>query len=118
MALDKFLLQKKGKHWDGAPIPNVSVNELKGETFDLFKKRGIRSQRLTEESLDDTNKQLLENLKEGKFLKRAALLLFHPDPEKFVTGAYIKIGYFENDADLIFQDEIHGNLFEQIEKTV
>lgn len=51
-------------------------------------------------------------------MKRAALLLFHPDPEKFITGTYIKIGFFENDADLIFQDEIHGNLFEQIEKTV
>jgi ATP-dependent DNA helicase RecG len=51
-------------------------------------------------------------------LKRAALLLFHPDPEKFVTGAYIKIGYFESDSDLRFQDEIHGNLFEQVEKTM
>lgn len=51
-------------------------------------------------------------------MKRAALLLFHPDPEKFVTNSYIKIGYFENDVDLIFQDEIHGNLFEQVEKTL
>lgn len=120
MALDKFLLKKKGQHWDAAPIPNVLTEDLKWETFEFFKKRGIKSQRLSEESLTDTNNQLLENLRliEGKYLKRAALLLFHPDPEKFVTGAYIKIGYFENDADLIFQDEIHGNLFEQVEKTV
>lgn len=119
-ALDKFLLQKKGKRWDGVPVPNVSVTDLKQETFDFFKKRGIRSKRLDEESLNDTNEQLLENLEltEGKYLKRAALLLFHPKPEKFVTGAYIKIGYFENEADLIFQDEVHGNLFEQIEKTL
>ncbi len=120
VALDKFLLQKKGKHWDGAPIPNVSVKDLKQETFDFFKKRGVRSKRLDEESLNDTNEQLLENLEliEGKYLKRAALLLFHAKPEKFVTGAYIKIGFFENDADLIFQDEVHGNLFEQIEKAI
>ncbi|MCO5241080.1 MAG: putative DNA binding domain-containing protein [Chitinophagaceae bacterium] len=119
-ALDKFLLQKKGKHWDSTPIPNVSVKDLKQETLDFFKKQGVRSQRLTEESLNDTNEQLLENLKlkEEKYLKKAALLLFHPDPEKFVTGAYTKIGYFETDADLIFQDEAHGNLFEQIEKTI
>lgn len=119
-ALDKFLLQKKGKRWDGVPVPNVSVTDLKQETFDFFKKRGIRSKRLNEESVNDTNEQLLENLEltEGKYLKRAALLLFHPKPEKFVTGAYIKIGYFENEADLIFQDEVHGNLFEQIEKTL
>jgi len=31
-----------------------------------------------------------------------------------ITGAYVKIGYFEREADLIFQDEVHGNLFEQI----
>lgn len=120
IALDKFLLQKSGKSWDGVPLPNVSVNDLKQDTFDFFKKRGVRSLRLSEDSLSDTNEQLLENLKlkEDRYLKRAALLLFHPDPEKFVTNAYIKIGYFENDADLIFQDEIHGNLFEQVEKTL
>lgn len=120
IALDKFLLQKSGKSWDGVPVPNVSVNDLKQDTFDFFKKRGVRSLRLSEDSLSDTNEQLLENLKlkEDRYLKRAALLLFHPDPEKFVTNAYIKIGYFENDADLIFQDEIHGNLFEQVEKTL
>ena len=28
-ALDKFLLQKKGKRWDGVLIPKVSVEELK-----------------------------------------------------------------------------------------
>src|SRR5699024_276512 len=38
--------------------------------------------------------------------------------EKFVTGAYIKIGFFQTDDDLRFQDEVHGNLFEQIEKTI
>ena len=96
------------------------MNDLKQDTFDFFKKRGVRSLRLSEDSLSDTNEQLLENLKlkEDRYLKRAALLLFHPDPEKFVTNAYIKIGYFENDVDLIFQDEIHGNLFEQVEKTL
>ena len=31
-------------------------------TFDFFKKRGIRSQRLSEESLIDTNDQILDNL--------------------------------------------------------
>jgi ATP-dependent DNA helicase RecG len=119
-ALDKFLLQKKGKRWDGVPVPNVSTNDLKQETFDFFRKRAFRSQRIDEESLADSNNHLIENLqlKEVEYLKRASILLFHPNPEKFVTGAYIKIGYFESDSDLRFQDEIHGNLFEQIEKTV
>lgn len=62
----------------------------------------------------------MNNLKliEGNYLKRSSLLLFHPDPERFVTNAYIKIGFFESDSDLRFQDEVHGNLFEQVEKTM
>ena len=119
-ALDKFLLQKKGKRWDGVSVPNISVRDLKQETFEFFRKRAIKSQRIEEDILTDTNEHLIENLqlKENNFLKRGAILLFHAESEKFVTGAYIKIGYFETDDDLKFQDEIHGNLFEQIEKTM
>lgn len=119
-ALDKFLLQKKGKRWDGVPVPKVSVKDLKPETFEFFRKRAFKSQRIDEDSLTDSNEHLIVNLqlKEGEYLKRAAILLFHSNPEKFVTGAYIKIGYFQSDDDLKFQDEIHGNLFEQIEKTM
>lgn len=119
-ALDKFMLQKKGKKWDGVPVPKVSVSDLKLETFDFFRKRAFKSKRIEEEVLTDSNEHLIENLqlKENKFLKRAAILLFHPNPENYVTGAYIKIGYFESDSELIYQDEIHGNLFEQVEKTI
>lgn len=119
-ALDQFLLSKQGKHWDGVPIPNVTIEDLKTETFDFFRKKGIKSNRLNDDVLNDSNELLLANLKltDGNYLKRAALLLFHPDPEKFVTSAYIKIGYFESDSDLRYQDEVHGNLFEQVEKTM
>jgi len=85
-SLDKFLLQKKGKKWDGVPVPNVSSNNLKQEIFDFFRKRVLRSQRIDEESLADSNEHLIENLqlKEDKYLKRASILLFHPNPEKFL----------------------------------
>lgn len=120
IALDKFLLQKQGKRWDSITVPKVSLKDLKVETLEFFRKRGIKSKRLSEDILDEDTEHLLENLKliEDGFLKRATVLLFHPNPEKFITGAYIKIGYFENEADLIFQDEVHGNLIEQVEKTI
>ena len=119
-ALDKFLLQKYGRKWDSAALPNIPVSELKSETFEFFKTKGIESKRLSESSGNDTPEQMLNNLKllDNGDLKRAALLLFHPDPEKFVTGAFIKIGFFRTNTDLLFQDTIHGNLFEQVEKTM
>lgn len=120
VALDKFLLGKQGKRWDSVPVPYVTIDDLKAETFDFFRRKGIKSNRLDDETLTDSNEMLLNNLNlmEGKYLKRSALLLFHPNPEKFITNAYVKIGYFESDSDLRFQDEIHGNLFEQVEKTM
>jgi len=36
VALDKFLLQKKGKRWDTVPVPNVSVENLDNETLNFF----------------------------------------------------------------------------------
>ncbi|HBL73251.1 MAG TPA: transcriptional regulator [Bacteroidales bacterium] len=119
-ALDKFLMHKYGKKWDGVKVPSVQISDLKQETFEFFKKKGIEAKRLDEKCLKESTEQLLNNLNliENGLLKRAALLLFHPDPEKFVTGAYIKIGYFRTESDLLFQDTIHGNLFEQVEKTI
>jgi ATP-dependent DNA helicase RecG len=120
MALDKYLLQRNGKRWDGVPVPKVTATDLKHETFDFFRKRALKSKRIEDEVLNDTDTLLLENLQliESGFLKRAAVLLFHPHPEKFVTGAFVKIGKFTTDDDLRFQDEVNGNLFEQVEKTM
>lgn len=50
------------------------------------------------------------DLTEKKYLKCAATLLFHPDPEKFTTGAIVKIGFFRTDSDLLYHDVIEGGL--------
>ena len=117
-ALDRFLLRKQGKHWDGVPVPGVTVADLSMAAFTLFRKRAARSGRVEGDALQESEASLLENLHllEGAYLKRAALLLFHPTPEKFVTGAYLKIGRFATDEDLRYQDEVHGPVLEQIEK--
>jgi len=119
-ALNEFLLERIGKKWDSVPVPTVQVEDLKPETFTFFKEKGIKNGRIDKSSRDDTPLQVLENLKliENNLLNRAAVMLFHSDPEKFVHGAYIKIGFFRTDSELVFQDEIHGNLFEQVEKTM
>jgi ATP-dependent DNA helicase RecG len=119
-ALNDFLLRKQGLHWDAVTIPDVTISDLKKETLNYFRKKGVESKRLDENAMSDTDQTLLENLKliENGQLKRAAILMFHPDPEKYVTGAFIKIGFFEDEAEILFQDEVHGNLIEQVEKTM
>ncbi|WP_217490742.1 ATP-binding protein [Candidatus Nitrospira nitrificans] len=52
------------------------------------------------------------------WLRRAAGLLFTDQPEKHVTGAWVKIGFFVTDDDLRYQDEVHGNLFGQVEQVL
>ena len=121
-SLSKFLLKRQGKKWDGVPVPNVQVQDLKESTFGFFRAKAEKSKRLDLDGLEGTNQELLENLhlflEDDKMLKRAAILLFHPIPEKYVVGAYIKIGYFGSDDDLQFQDEVKGNLLEQAEQAL
>ena len=119
-ALDKFLLQKQGKRWDGVPVPHVQVDDFSNEAFNRFKTLAKKSGRMSEAVLHDSNDAITDNLqlKETDFIKRAAILLFHHDPEKYVTGAFIKIGFFRTDADLLYQDEVHGHLFDQADKTL
>lgn len=119
-ALDRFLLQKIGQHWDGVPVPDISVSDLSSNALNEFRQRSYKSKRLPEAVLEETDESLVSrlHLTEGDYLNRAALLLFHPDPEQFVTGAFIKIGYFEANADLRFQDEIHGDILTQANKAL
>lgn len=120
VALDRFLLRKLGRHWDGVPVPHVSVADLEPRAIQSFRVLARQSGRLSAESLAEGDVALVEklHLTEGQFLKRAATLLFHPDPEKFTTGAYVKVGFFRTDSDLLYHDMIEGDLFTQVEKTL
>jgi ATP-dependent DNA helicase RecG len=120
-ALDKFILQKQGKHWDSVPQPNFKIKEISKSAFNYFREKAAETKRITSEDLKDKQALFLEKLHlkvDTTYYKRATALLFHPNPEIFITGAYIKIGFFNTDDDLAYQDEIHGYLFEQVEKTM
>jgi ATP-dependent DNA helicase RecG len=119
-ALDRFILRKQGKNWDGVPVPQVAPGELSGACIARFRKYAQRSGRMAAVDLRASDAELLDKLKlkEGDYLKRAAVLLFHPDPERFVGGAFIKIGFFRSESDLVYHDEVHGDLFSQVEQCV
>jgi len=117
-ALDEFMLRKQGKTWDGVPVPYVKFDDFESDAFKAFRRKAIASARLSAQDLEITDDMLLKNLRlvEGDYIKRATLLLFHQDPENWVPGAYLKIGYFENATDLLHQDEIHGPLITMADK--
>ena len=120
LALNKFLLEKTGKHWDAMPQPFVKVADLETRAFDYFRKQAARSKRVDTSVLNEPNEALLIhlNLLENDLLKRAGFLLFHPMPDRYITGAYVKIGFFASQSDILYQDEVHGTLFEQVNKTM
>ncbi|WPJ96584.1 ATP-binding protein [Coraliomargarita algicola] len=119
-ALDRFILRAQGKTWDGVPVPHVGVADLSSAAIASFRKLATASGRLERKLLDEPAPILIEKLKltEGDYLKRAAVLLFHEDPERFVTGAFVKVGFFRSESDLVYHDEIHGDLFTQTAQTV
>ncbi len=119
-ALDHFILKKQGKHWDGVPLPGIKVQDLSNSALQSFRTLAAAGQRTDSDILKEEFSQLLEklHLTEGGYLKRSAAILFLDDPERFITGAYVKIGYFKTDDELVYQDEIHGHLFHQIEQTI
>jgi len=116
-ALDEFMLRKQGKTWDSVPVPFVKIEDLDKEAFSLFRKKAIESKRLSDEDLAMDDQTLLKNLMliENEYLKRSAILLFYKNPEQFVFGSYVKIGFFE-DPEILYQDEIHGSLLSMIDK--
>ena len=118
-ALSRFLLQRYGRRWDDVPLPGVSLNDLDARTLDEFRSRAAGSGRVDEDIIDDPDTGVIEKLRlrEGEYLKRAAVLLFHPVPGALVRDAYVKIGCFRG-AEILFQDVIEGNLFTQVDRTM
>ena len=119
-ALTQFLFEKTGITWDSIPLDNLSADDFWRDSFDIFRKQAILSKRMDEKDLNMTNEQLLDSLgliKGGKIL-RAGMMLFHQNPEKWINGAYIKIGFFESDSEISYMDEIHGSLISQADKVI
>ncbi len=118
--LTQFLIKKTGVSWDSMPVTGISPDQLRIDSFDIFREKAVRSHRMSSESLGMNNIQLLDslNLLDEKVIKRAGILLFHHNPEKWVPGCYTKIGYFSSDADIIYQDEVHGSLLKQADSVI
>ena len=101
-------------------MPHVKFDDFESDAFKAFRRKAVASDRLRARDLEITDEMLLRNLRlvEGDYLKRVAILLFHQDPEKWVPGAFVKIGMFESDSELLYQHEVHAPLISIPDKVI
>jgi len=119
-ALESYILSKRGVNWDSLPIPGFKMEDINDKAVDHFKKLAAKKGRIPAEYLDEPNDVLFSRMgliKNG-YLTNAAMLLFSENPQRWQQGAYVKIGFFRNHADLEYQDEIHGPLINQIDRVM
>lgn len=110
--LNEFLLKKAGKTWDEIVEERATMEDIESSSIELFLKDASKSGRMPE-SHGVSNQELLEKLRvmENGKMKRGALILFGKDPNKFYPNVAIQIGRFgKDDADLLFHEQIEGNI--------
>jgi len=112
--LTNFLIEKSGKTWDEFIEEKAGFNDINIKTIDEFKKYAV--DRIPSIVAEKDYQTILEklNLQEDKKLKKAAILLFGKNPQRFYPAAYLKIGKFLTETDIQSSDIVEGNLFEQI----
>ena len=116
--LTNFLMRRVGKTWDEFIEERASLDDINAETIESFKKSA--EDRIPAIANEKDHRVILDklNLLDGSKLKRAAILLFGKDTQKFYPSAYLKIGRFLTEADLQTSDVVEGNLFEQLESAL
>ncbi len=117
--LNEFLLKKAGKTWDDVIEESASFTDIESKSLEFFKKEASISGRLPQDIVELPVKETLEKLRlaTGDKIKRAALILFGKDPNKFYPNIKVKIGRFgTNDADLRFQEVLEGNILELLKQ--
>lgn len=118
-ALDTFLLRKQGQSWDAAPVPGVKPDGLSSDAVKKFVDRAQGKGRVPDEALTEDPGMLVQHLRLDRdgYLTNAAVLLFHPEPDRFVPGCSVKIGYFEG-PEILYQDELAGPIIELPDKAI
>lgn len=122
VSLQRFLLKKMGRSWDDISNECATLDDIDRKAIDYFLKKGIEAQRIPESERDASTKDVLENLgliNDDGNLKNAAILLFGKTPQKSFPSAAFKIGRFGKDeADLMFQDVIEGNIIQMADRVM
>ncbi|MGD8781535.1 MAG: putative DNA binding domain-containing protein [Ignavibacteria bacterium] len=111
--LTDFLLQKSGRTWDDVVEERAKLDDIDEITLKKFINSSKETNRLPDVDGLSTF-EILEKLRltSGDKLKRAAIILFGKDPNKFYPNVSVKMGLFlRSDDDLVLETYKEGNLF-------
>ena len=112
---DTLVSRRLSISWSEMPIDGLDISCLDANAIDFFRKKAKAKGTISDESLDVPDRDLLIKLKlmtrEG-VLTRAAILLFHPNPEDIILGSAVKVGMFEgtDSPEILYQDYVSGPL--------
>jgi ATP-dependent DNA helicase RecG len=110
--LQEFLLHKSGKTWDELVVEDATIKDIDSDSIKKFIADSKEKGRLPEtKGLSDL--EILEKLRlaHNNQIKRAGIVLFGRDPNRFFPNCKVMIGRFGADSeDLKFQEPLEGNL--------
>jgi ATP-dependent DNA helicase RecG len=110
--LTEFLLAKSGKTWDELLVEDATVEDIDRLAIEKFINDSEGKGRLPDiKGLN--NLEILEKLRlaNNHKIKRAGIVLFGKDPNRFFPNCKVMIGRFGADSEALkFQEPIEGNL--------
>lgn len=110
--LADFLLRKSGKTWDEIIVEDATIEDISSESIRKFIADSKEKGRLPNtENLTDL--EVLEKLRlaDKNQIKRAGIVLFGKDPNRFFPNCKVMIGRFGADSEeLKFQEPLEGNV--------
>lgn len=101
--------------WSDMPLDGLDISCLDSNAIAFFRKRAIEKKAISTDSLNVSDQDLLIKLnlmtKDG-IPTRAAILLFHPNPEDVLRGSSVKVGMFEgtDSPEILYEDFVGGPL--------
>ena len=121
-ALRDFLFDKVGITFESYPNEQATIGDIDRDAIDFFLRSAIAAGRISSDTLRDTSETVLRNLDlmtdDGK-LKNAAVLLFGKQPQRFFISSRFRLGRFgRRPSDLIFQDEVEGNILQMADRVI
>jgi ATP-dependent DNA helicase RecG len=111
-ALTEFLLRKSGMSWGDVVEEDAVLDDIDNDSIAVYLNDAERSGRIP----DAKNLSALElldklNLTKNGRLKRAAIILFGKNPEKFYRHTYVKVGRFVGgEISPKFHEIMEGNI--------